>query len=157
MKSPKQMSSLIRAKKKKMEEDPDVIDSGNSPSMDLQDVDLAKRMSETDELDENHPKHEEEESETHESEEHEAMQESHEDNAGINIHIHATSHPIDDESAAAAEKMAEGGEVELDEEDNREAQMMEHEVAPMSSEEMDGPSAEALMRRRARIAKMMSR
>jgi hypothetical protein len=55
MKSASQLSQLIRAKKKKMQEDPDVIDSAGSPSMDAQDIDHAKRLEATDELNENIP------------------------------------------------------------------------------------------------------
>lgn len=55
MKSASQMSALIRAKKKKMQEDPDVIDRGGSPSMDAQDIDQAEREEATEELDENEP------------------------------------------------------------------------------------------------------
>jgi outer membrane scaffolding protein for murein synthesis (MipA/OmpV family) len=58
MKSASQMSQLIRAKKKKMMEDPDVIDSGGSPSKDLQDEVIDERDDMTKELglDHNDPK-----------------------------------------------------------------------------------------------------
>lgn len=55
MKSASDLSAQIRAKKKKMQEDPDVIDSGGSPSMDAQDLGIAKRQEATDSLDENMP------------------------------------------------------------------------------------------------------
>lgn len=55
MKSASEMSAMIRAKKKKMKEDPDVIDSGGSPSMDLQDLDIARREEATDALNQNKP------------------------------------------------------------------------------------------------------
>lgn len=47
MKSASQMSLLIRAKKKKMQDNPDVIDLGGSPSMDAQDEAIADRDQET--------------------------------------------------------------------------------------------------------------
>lgn len=49
------MSSLIRAKKRKMKEDPDVIDSGGSPECDLQDLDIERQNETTKDLDKNHP------------------------------------------------------------------------------------------------------
>lgn len=59
MKSASQMSMEIRAKKKKMMEDRGVIDSGGSPSMDLQDEDIMERESMTKDLglDHNDPMH----------------------------------------------------------------------------------------------------
>jgi hypothetical protein len=55
MKSTKQLSSLIRAKKKKMKEDPDVIDSGDSPKEDLQDLEIERQQETTDKMDHNDP------------------------------------------------------------------------------------------------------
>lgn len=56
MRDPKKMSELIRAKKKKMMQDPDVIDSGDSPSEDLQDLEIARQNETTMALDKNTPK-----------------------------------------------------------------------------------------------------
>src|SRR5271166_4146930 len=56
MRSPSRMSEMIRAKKKLMREDPDVIDSGGSPRHDLQDIEIKKRDEATDELNDNNPK-----------------------------------------------------------------------------------------------------
>jgi hypothetical protein len=58
MKSAAQMSLEIRAKKKKMQDDPNVIDSGGSPSMDLQDEVISDRddMTKALGLDKNDPK-----------------------------------------------------------------------------------------------------
>ncbi len=72
MKSSKQMSELIRAKKKKMMEDPDVIDTGGSPKEDLQDLEITRLQEATDELDENKP---EEHSEGHDTSPKEEMDE----------------------------------------------------------------------------------
>lgn len=53
--SASQMSAMIRAKKKKMEDDPDVVKlSGHH--MDATDIDIMKLEEATDSLDENHPK-----------------------------------------------------------------------------------------------------
>ncbi len=82
MKSTKQLSSLIRAKKAKMKEDPDVIDSGGSPKEDLQDLEIARQDETTEALDHNDPK---ERSEGHdmsnaaESREEEQSQSNHKD------------------------------------------------------------------------------
>lgn len=82
MKSASHMSMLIRAKKKLMQEDPDVIDSGGSPKMDLQDIENHRLEEATDAMDENIPK---EHSEGHdlspaaESAEEKLAQSNHED------------------------------------------------------------------------------
>lgn len=55
MKSAAEMSKMIRTKKKAMQDDPDVVDSGGSPSMDLQDEEIAKRDEMTAAMDQNHP------------------------------------------------------------------------------------------------------
>lgn len=54
MMSASQMSAMIRAKKKKMEEDPDVVDESGH-HMDGQDVFATKQREATDALDENMP------------------------------------------------------------------------------------------------------
>jgi hypothetical protein len=56
MKSASHMSSLIRAKKKKMQEDPDVIDISGSPKEDLQDLDIERQNETAEQNDENTPK-----------------------------------------------------------------------------------------------------
>lgn len=56
MKSASQMSMLIRAKKKLMQEDPDVIDSGGSPKVDLQDLEIQRLQQATEDLHTNMPK-----------------------------------------------------------------------------------------------------
>lgn len=56
MRSPAEMSKMIRMKKKQMMEDRDVIDSGGSPSMDLQDEEIMRLQEATDEMDKNQPK-----------------------------------------------------------------------------------------------------
>jgi len=56
MKSPSHLSSLIRAKKRKMKEDPDVIDSGGSPREDLQDLDIERQNESSMAMDHNDPK-----------------------------------------------------------------------------------------------------
>lgn len=55
MKSASKMSLLIREKKKAMAMNPDVIDSGGSPSQDLQDQEIERLKQATDELNDNNP------------------------------------------------------------------------------------------------------
>ncbi len=82
MKSTKQMSSLIRAKKRKMQEDPDVIDNGGSPKEDLQDLELDRQNHSTEALDKNTPKEHDEgndKSNADESSEETRSQDNHKD------------------------------------------------------------------------------
>lgn len=90
MKSSKQMSDLIRAKKKKMMEDPDVIDRMNGIRDDKADLDQDRNNHSTEALDHNDPKERDEghdlsnaqesEQETHEQDNHKDANANHEDN-----------------------------------------------------------------------------
>lgn len=55
MRSAAHMSQLIRAKKKKMQEDPDVIDAGGSPKEDLQDLEIERQNETSAQTDHNTP------------------------------------------------------------------------------------------------------
>jgi len=56
MRDSKKMSELIRLKKKKMMEDPDIIDDGGSPREDLQDLEISRQNESTEALDDNNSK-----------------------------------------------------------------------------------------------------
>lgn len=79
------MSELIRAKKRKMQEDPDVIDAGGSPKEDLQDLEIDRQNHSTEAMDSNDPKEHDEGhdmSNASESKEEEMEQKNHQgDNA----------------------------------------------------------------------------
>lgn len=78
MKSASAMSMLIRAKKKKMMEDPDVVSLSGIPE-DATDLMIKKQHTETDDLDENIPKVHSEMNEASAAEEHaeEKLQDNH--------------------------------------------------------------------------------
>jgi len=56
MKSPSRMSELIRAKKKLMQQDQDVIENPTEKMEDLQDVEIQRLRQATEDMDENVPK-----------------------------------------------------------------------------------------------------
>lgn len=162
MKSPERLSQMIRAKKKLMQENRDVIDSGGSPSMDLQDEDSMRREEIGDALSENTPKeHSDGEGLSPEAE---MTEEEHEQ--------HSNDNPRQDEMSEAELagiklKMARGGVVDLADENRDEARHSGHEELLMAeggdvqaedeenptvdghnSDELSGMSEEEAQRRR---------
>jgi len=161
MKSPSRMSQMIREKKKKMQENPDVIDSGDSPSMDAGDEMVMHQNEVTDDLDENKPEEhsEEADAESAPSEEQEPM----ESTARVKLMAHggmATQETLDEDGV-------DGGEDEADEtamgpmtpsanmlkSENEEEDWASGHVEQLLA---DGGELERISRRKERIAKMLA-
>lgn len=133
MKSASALSMEIRAKKKAMQSDPSVIDSGGSPSMDLQDEELMERNAMTKQLglDKNEPNEQDNENEQPEqelSQEHDPAPEKED--------------PLDGDT----EMLADGGEVDLEN-----TEEVENKALARASAEEPKPMDEAKSKRMARL------